>query len=214
MPATSLRSAAPQTLEHPAFSLEGLSEKFRRLTIEDRIRFAHDWTVENTNGTLALSSSFGVQSALLLQFAKSSKLDIPVISVDIADEKYDGQREYRQKLTRTLNLDLHVFPASDDAHKVPAMDDGLRALGIAATISGIRAAQTKTRAQKKFVEWNERNNTVTFHPLLDWPDAKTDFYLSALPEDIRHPAYKPGVKSKGGFLLREGEEKTECGLHL
>ena len=51
------------------------------------------------------------------------------------------------------------------------------------------------------------------YPILDWPDLKANHYLLRLPDGWRHPHYKPGVQSKGGMILPEGTEKTECGLH-
>ena len=139
---------------------------------------------------------------------------MPVVSVDIAGERYDMQRSYRQTLARFMGLNIRTFPATSEADKVAAMDEGLRVNGITATISGVRASQTENRAAKRFVEWNERNGTLSFHPLLDWPDAKAEFHiLEKLPEMFRHPDFAPGARSQGGAILGDSEDKTECGLH-
>lgn len=50
---------------------------------KQRIKATHEWTKNNTNGDLALLSSFGLQSAILLQAAKETGINIPVISIDM-----------------------------------------------------------------------------------------------------------------------------------
>lgn len=204
---------APSMTHH--FNLHSLNERFKGKAIQERLRLIHDWVEEHAQGRLALTSSFGVQSALLLHYVQNSGLDIPVISVDIDDPKYNQQRAYRDTLRQQMGFELLSFPAANDAGKVQAMDHGLRENFITATIAGIRASQTQTRADKNFAEWNSRNNTFTFHPLLDWPDAKTEFYLQKhIPDELRHPAYQPGLRSQGGAILSHDQEKTECGLHI
>lgn len=200
---------------HENFNLQSLRTAFIRRNIHERISLIHDWFKANNDGQLALSSSFGVQSASLLHYVRESGLDIPVVSVDIAQPEYDLQRSYKQTLQRALQFPLLDFPAPDDAGKVAALDKGLRDHNITGLISGIRASQTQARAKKEFVEYNPRNNTLSFHPLLDWSDAKTDYYLDKrIPEHLRHPHHGSGVRSKGGAVLAPNEEKTECGIHL
>ena len=158
------------------FNLEYLNSELNYQTLDDRLHFIQGWFRENMNGNLALMSSFGVQSSLLLYYACKARFQLPVVSVDIAGERYRTQRSYRQTLVRLMGLNILAFPAASEADKVAAMDEGLRVNGITATISGIRASQTENRASKRFVEWNERNETLSFHPLLDWPDAKTNSF--------------------------------------
>lgn len=197
------------------FNLQSLNERFEGLGIQERLRLIHDWFETHAQGRLALTSSFGLQSALLLHYIEQSGLDIPVISVDIDHAKYDQQRDYRNTLQNQMGFKLLSFPANSEGDKVRAMDDGLRDNFITATIAGIRASQTTTRAAKNFVEWNARNQTLSFHPLLDWPDAKTEFFLEKhIPDALRHPAYQSGLRSQGGAILSDDQEKTECGLHI
>lgn len=208
-------AAKPQTTLTSYFNLQQINDDFYSKGIQDRLTLIHDWFTDYAYGNLALSSSFGVQSALLLHYAQESSLNIPVVSVDIAESKYDGQRAYRRHLQEKLGFTLLSFPAASDADKVRAMDTGLHDHFITATISGIRASQTEERAQKNFVEWNARNQTLSFHPLLDWPDSKTEFYLEKhIAPELRHPNYSAGLRSKGGVILGADEAKTECGLHI
>lgn len=208
-----LGAEAPSPL-HTQFNLQTLNEEFSGKTIQERLTLIHNWCEAHLQGRLALTSSFGVQSALLLHYGQQSGLNIPVISVDIDQPKYDLQRRYKACLQERLGFNLQSFPAANDDEKVSAMDQGLKEHFIGATIAGIRASQTQTRAKKNFAEWNARNQTVSFHPLLDWPDSKTEFYLEKhIPEELRHPAYKSGLRSQGGVILSDSEAKTECGLH-
>lgn len=197
------------------FNLEALNQEFRSRTLEERLQFIASWTAEHLDGNVALMSSFGVQSALLLHYAQEAGLDLPVASVDIAEEKYNTQRNYRQKLSAYMGLNVLTFPAGSEADKVSAMDEGLQKNWVTATISGIRASQTENRATKKFVERNARNGTLSFHPLLDWPDAKADYYLKEkIPKELHHPDYEEGSRSQGGAVLSSSDDKTECGLHI
>lgn len=66
----------------------GALEDFAYKTLHNRLRWAH----ENYGDGLVVTSSFGVQSLLLLQAIKEAELDIKVINIDIQDKKYDGQR--------------------------------------------------------------------------------------------------------------------------
>lgn len=199
---------------HENFNLHALNASFYGKNILERLHLIHDWFTAHNQGKIALSSSFGVQSALLLHYAQESGLNIPVISVDINETKYDTQRAYKQTLQNALGFPLIEFQAKSDADKVEAMEQGLRAHFITGTIAGIRASQTQTRANKDFVEYNPRSGRLCFHPLLDWNDSKTNYYIEKrIPEHLRHPDYKPGQRSKGGVILSDDEEKTECGLH-
>lgn len=70
---------------------------------------------ENFGGRLAMSTSFGIQSAVTLHLATQIVPDIKVIWVDtgyLPDETY----EYGTTLAKSLGLNLHVYesPLSPD----------------------------------------------------------------------------------------------------
>lgn len=207
------RNSPPSGL-NSEFNLTSLRQNLAHLCARKRMRHSGEWFHEmEPDKRIVLSSSFGVQSALLLSHLDHLDFEIPVVHVDIADSKYDQQRAYRDFLQKELRFNLHVFEAADDADKVRAMDEGLASLNAGLVFSGIRASQTDVRGRKSIAEINGRNGTIEVFPLLDWSDAKLEHYLAQIPEGLRHPAYKPGAQSKGGVLLANGEEKTECGLH-
>ena len=176
-------------------------------------RLYHAWQYR---GALALTSSFGVQSGLLVdQLHKRGLLpEIPVVTVDIPGSQWDDQRRYRDHLQNHYGFDLHVEHAENEDDKTAALNRGLSRLGVRATLDGIRASQTFNRAQKPFIE-DKPDGRIAIHPLLDWSDRRVDKYIrKRLTEVARHPAWEKGARSKGGVVLAPGFEKTECGLHI
>ncbi len=196
----------PQTLTGN-FNPDVLSGDFQWKTLEQRLHWAH----EKFGDGLVLTSSFGAQSILLLEALKKSGLDIPVVTVDIPDEKYNAQRRYRDHLHTEMGFRLYVAAAKDESDKTAAMDRLLGSMGATASIAGIRFDQTQNRAQRKFIEINPRNEIVAIHPLLDWPQSKAEFYLEKVTPDRRHPEYAEGFVTTGGAAVAE---KEECGLHI
>lgn len=197
---------------HENFNPKGLESEFLYTSAEQRIKLAHDWFRKQSDQQIVLNSSFGVQSLLMLHYVKASGLDIPVVTVDIPDDKYDIQREYRRALERDLGISVIVFKAESDADKVRAMEEGLETIDAGAVFNGLRASQTDTRAGRSFIERNERTGVIEISPLLDWPNAKARHYIEQRPQELWHPAYLSGVQSQGGAVLAQDEEKTECGL--
>ena len=181
---------------------------FQKMKIHDRL----DWTNRAFPGTLAATSSFGIQSILLIKHLDDARIKIPVVSVDIAGAEYDAQRRYRDRLERYYAFDLHVFPAADEGEKIQALQEGLTSLGIAATIDGIRRQQTEIRKNKPFIEL-KKDSRIAVHPFLDWADGRVDLFLLQTDLNLVHPNWQPGVQSKGGRILPRGVVKDECGLH-
>lgn len=181
---------------------------FHQLKTEDRLRFARQHYPH-----LALTSSFGIQSIAMIELLDRAGISIPVVTVDIAGDQYDPQRRYRDRLHNLYAFDLHVFKAADETQKVAALEQGLQSLGITATLDGIRASQTANRATKDFIETKAGGRTA-LHPLLDWPDGRMDWFLVNLDMNKLHPSWQPGAQSKGGLVLLQGAQKTECGLHV
>jgi phosphoadenosine phosphosulfate reductase len=101
--------------------------------------------------------------------------------------------------------------------------------GKSAWITGLRAAQSVTRAGLRVLEYDEQNGLIKINPLAAWTDADLAAYIErhALPV---HPLYGKGFKSIGcapctravgeGEDIRAGRwwwenpEHRECGLHL
>lgn len=192
-------------------NVSNLVDEFSMTRDADRLDFIHKWSKENAFSPV-IASSFGDQSILLLgQARRQNGFEFPIVTVDILDKKYDQQRQYRDYLHKELGLNLFVFQVDSFEDKVPAMDRGLLEHGFNVVVHGVRASQTKNRQSKSMVEFNPRNSTVEFFPLLDWPDAKAEYYVENSPKSLKHPNFGKGKFMQGGA---EVEEKTECGLHI
>lgn len=138
-------------------------------TAEQRVA----WALENLPDTHFLSSSFGIQAAVMLHLLTSQKPDIPVVLTDtgyLFPETY----QFIDSLTERLNLNLKVYrsthsPAWQEAkygklweqegeglkqynylNKVEPMTRALKELNAGTWYSGLRRGQSSTRADKKY----------------------------------------------------------------
>ena len=167
---------------------------------------------------LVMSTSFGIQSAVLLDLVTRTAPGTPVIWIDtgyLPPETY----HYAEELTRRLKLDLHVFqpllsPARMEAlygrlwetdnpdamrqytrlRKVEPMQRALAELGATAWLSGVRSEQTSHRAALQTVEVGL--GVYKIHPLLRWTAEQIETYFRVydLP---RHPLQQHGYCSVG-----------------
>jgi phosphoadenosine phosphosulfate reductase len=194
-------------------------------------------------GRVAAVSSFGSESAVLLDLVAAVDRDIPVIFVNT--QKIFGETlAYRDALAERLGLtDLRVF--RPDPRLLAAKDatslrwsydpDGCcdlrkveplrRALApFEAWISGRKGFQGKTRTALPRFELDE--GRLKINPLADWSKVALDeaFAARELP---RHPLEAQGYPSVGCVpctsQVQPGEDpragrwrgwdKTECGIH-
>ncbi|HTB63047.1 MAG TPA: phosphoadenosine phosphosulfate reductase family protein, partial [Opitutales bacterium] len=103
------------TLPHPEM-LSVESERLERLSAEERVR----WAVEQFGEKLILSTSFGIQSAVMLHLVTQIAPEIPVVFVDtgyLFPETY----KFADDLTKRLNLNLRVFQAEMTAARQEAL---------------------------------------------------------------------------------------------
>ena len=215
--------------------------------LDARLRGAHpraiiEAAVDLFGDKLALVSSFGAESAVLLHMAAQVKRDIPVLFLDTG-MLFGQTLDYRQALTTQLGLtdvrdlrplyqDLAVHDPSQDLwksdtaaccniRKVLPLD---RALGeFDAWITGRKRFHGGDRLRLKVVE--RADGKVKFNPLANWGKADLDAY--AAEHDLpAHPLVEFGYPSVGcwpcttpadGEDVRAGRwagsEKTECGIH-
>ena len=202
-------------------------------TAEERIRWAAG---EHGNG-LILSTSFGIQAAVMLHLATRVVPRIPVVFIDTG---YHFPETYRfaADLSKRLQLNLKVYnplltAARQEAlygrrweqgldglkaynldNKVEPMDRAVRELGATAWLAGLRRVQASTREGLSFVQ--VQNKITKVHPILDWDNRTVHRYLTAhdLPY---HPLWDQGYVSVGDWHssapLQPGqtEEQTRFG---
>jgi phosphoadenosine phosphosulfate reductase len=95
-------------------------------------------------------------------------------------------------------------------------------------ITGIRKEQSADRNIDSCIEWDEKNNIIKYHPLLNWSfDEVNDYVLkNNVPINTLHDkgfvsigcqpctrAIKPGENFRAGRWWWEVQSKKECGLH-
>ena len=194
-------------------------------------------------GRIAIVSSFGAESAVLLHLAATVDRDIPLIFVN-TQKMFGETLAYRDELSERLGFtDLRVFrpdpydrAARDktglrwsydpdgccDIRKVAPLRRALQPFD--AWLSGRKGFQAKTRTALPRFEIDE--GRLKINPLADWSKADLDTYFDAhkLP---RHPLEAEGYPSIGcspcTSKVKPGEDpragrwrgwdKTECGIH-
>ncbi len=218
----------------------------RRLDAE--LRHAHPKAViakalEIFGDELALVSSFGAESAVLLHMASEVSGDIPVLFLDTG-MLFGQTLDYRQQLAAKLgltdvrdlrprfedlatgdpNADLWKTDTDGCCHirKVLPLNQALD--GFSAWITGRKRFHGGERLRLPVVEAAE--GKLKFNPLANWTKADLDAYAAdhGLPE---HPLVAFGYPSLGcwpctspveeGADVRSGRwagsQKTECGIH-
>ena len=96
-------------------------------------------------------------------------------------------------------------------------------------ITGIRSEQSNNRHDMPMIEWDEVNQIIKFHPLLNWTWGQVKQYVSRndVPYNPLHDkgfvsigcapctrAIKPGEDFRAGRWWWEDNSKKECGLHI
>ena len=193
-------------------------------------------------GRVAVVTSFGAESAVLLDLVAAACRSVPLIFVN-TQKMFGETLAYRDSLAESLGFtDLRVY--RPDPYEIAAHDDKSlrwaydpdgccdlrkveplrRALaGFDAWISGRKGFQSGRNGLPRF-ELDE--GRLKINPLADWDKAAIDahFTASKLP---RHPLEAAGYPSIGcqpcTSQVRPGEDpragrwrhwdKTECGIH-
>ncbi len=204
-----------------------------KASAEERVR----WAVEKFGDGLVLTTSFGIQAAVMLHLVTRVAPKIPVIFIDtgyLFPETYRFARDLTQKLG--LNMKKYV-PASTAAeqealygkeweqgveglkrynfiNKVEPMDRAIRELGATAWLAGLRRSQSSTRETVKVVQ--QQNKITKIHPIVDWDNRTVHQYLTKHGLSY-HPLWEEGYVSVGDWhstsKLLDGmkEEDTRFG---
>ena len=142
-----------------------INAELEQLTALERVK----WALEHLEGTHVVSSSFGIQAALMLHLVTQAKPDIPVI---LTDTGYLFPETYRfiDELSQKLTLNLQVFRSQQSPNwqeaqygklwdqgiegiekynklnKVEPMRRALDELEAGTWFSGLRREQSQSRA--------------------------------------------------------------------
>lgn len=178
------------------------------------------WAAEAFGNGLVMSTSFGIQAAVMLHLVTSVVPNIPIIWVDtgyLPTETYI----FAEQLTERLNLNLKVYqspmsPARmealqgrlwekddieslnyyDKIRKVEPMQRALKELKATAWLAGLRADQTHHRKTLNPVV--QHSGRYKVHPILSWNSRDIYQYLTAhdLPY---HPYFDLGYTTVGDW---------------
>ncbi len=168
---------------------------------------------------LAATTSFGLQSSVMLHLVKQYAPKIPVIFIDTGYHFPETYR-YAQRLVDLLGVDLrYAQPTMTSArqealygrlweqgkegleryallNKIEPMNRALKELGADVWISGLRRSQSSTRSTRAFAE--RQKNTIKVYPILDWADAQISAYM-AEHELPPHPLAAMGYATMGDW---------------
>jgi phosphoadenosine phosphosulfate reductase len=217
--------------------------------LDAELRHAHPRTVlEEAVATLgdklALVSSFGAESAVLLHLVSKVKPDMPVLFLDTG-MLFGQTLDYRRQLATLLGLtdvrDLrpayHDLATGDpgaklwqtdtdaccEIRKVIPLDKALA--GFDGWITGRKRFHGGTRLSLPVVE--QADHQLKFNPLANWAKEDLDAYMAEY-ELPAHPLVAQGFPSIGCWPCTKpveegqdvragrwaGSEKTECGIHV
>lgn len=238
-----LRETVPHPLQDNPVAAQ--AEALNKRLSHWRTRDALDEIINHEfAGHVALVSSFGAESVVLLHLAASVQPAVPVVFIDTG-KIFGSTHRYREELVERLEL-TDVRLATPDAAVLARHDEDsalwlrepdmccairkvaplARALSdFDAWISGRKRFQGASRAALPLVEAD--GSRIKFNPLAGWTRQDIDAYrkMHDLPD---HPLVADGFRSIGCMpctsRVAEGEdersgrwrgsEKTECGIHL
>ncbi len=180
------------------------------------------WGYENFDNQFAITTSFGIQSSVLLNMVRQSSLQkkIKIFWIDtgyLPPETY----QYAEKLINELSLEIEVLQselsparmetlygklwetnkASDldkyhELRKITPLEIGLQKNNIQCWASGVRSSQTKIRNKMKFLEIIRQR--LSLRPLLNWTKKEVYYYMQEnnLPA---HPLFLQGYSTVGDW---------------
>ncbi len=199
--------------EQQQVELQKVNQFLQTLTPTQRVI----WGLAYLPGNHVLSSSFGIQGAVMLHLVSQIQNDIPVI---LTDTGYLFPETYRfiDELTERLSLNLKVYRASitsawqeakfgrlweqgidgleqyNRINKVLPMQQALQELEVGTWFAGLRRSQSSTREELPFLAIHGERYKLL--PILDWNNKDVHQYLTEnqLPY---HPLWEQGYVSVG-----------------
>ncbi|NCJ05508.1 phosphoadenylyl-sulfate reductase [Synechococcales cyanobacterium C] len=178
------------------------------------------WAAQHFGGGLVMSTSFGIQSAVMLHLVTQIVPDIPVIWVDTG---YLPPATYRfaEQLIDLLNLNIKVYQSTisparmeaiygrlwqgetvedfnryDAMRKVEPMQRALHELKATAWLAGLRAEQTNHRRQLRTLE--PQGSLFKVLPILNWTAQTVHDYLQTYDLPY-HPLKEKGYVTVGDW---------------
>lgn len=202
-----------------------VNERLEQARAEERVR----WAVEQFGEQLVLSSSFGIQAAVMLHLVNSVVPGIPVVFIDtgyLFPETYRFASELRERLELNVKkYHAEMTAAEQEAlygklweqgmeglekynflNKVEPMNRAIEETGARGWLAGLRRHQTNSRQNLPVVQ--RQNKICKVYPIIDWTDR--DVYLYLKKYDLPyHPLWEQGYISVGDW---HSTSKLESGM--
>ena len=199
--------------EQQVAALADTNAQLEALNAQERVR----WALAHLPGEFILSSSFGIQAALMLHLVSQQRPDIPVVLTDtgyLFPETY----QFIDQLTERLQLNLKVYRAELSAawqearygklweqgvegierynqlNKVEPMARALSELNAKTWFSGLRREQSGSRGNLPVLAI--QRGRFKFLPVIDWSN-KDVFYYFKEHDLPYHPLWEQGYLSVG-----------------
>jgi phosphoadenosine phosphosulfate reductase len=189
------------------------------------------WAVATFGADLTVASS--MQDGVLVDLAVRADPAVEVVFLDTGFH-FPETLETAQRMRARYRLNLVTLrPGPDaavygvdgteaccEARKVAPLERHLA--GRAAWVTGLRRAESPSRAGASSVEWDAARGLVKVNPIVAWSDEDVAGYVVA-HDIIVNPLRDKGFDSIGcepctlpgaGRSGRWGGERLECGLHL
>ena len=215
-------------------------------------RAAVDWAVGEFGKRAALSTSLSYEDQVLTEMiAGSDKGEARIFTLDTGrmfEETYEllDRTEMRygrrieiffpdtlrvQEMVREhgVNLFYNNIELRHLCCRIRKIEPLKRALeGVEVWMTGLRRAQSVTRANMQLAEYDEPDDVLKLNPLLDWSEEEVKAYIHAhqIPYNKLHDrgfpsigcqpctrAVRPGEDIRSGRWWWEDPDKRECGLH-
>ena len=207
-----------KTLESIQLNLEGHNKKLKDMTPKEIIL----WGYKNFDNHFAITTSFGIQSSVILHMVHQHSLQ-KKIKIFWIDTGYLPSETYRyaERLINDLSLEIDVLQSDlsparmeslfgklwetnkpsdlDKYHeirKIKPLENALNKNNIYCWASGVRSEQTDNRNKMKFVDVIRER--ISLRPLLKWKKKDIFYYMKEnnLPS---HPLFLKGYSTVGDW---------------
>ena len=219
-----------QPIKTTKYNLEKFNEELINLSSLEML----EWALQRFENNLAFTTSFGIQSSVLLHLIQSSSLknEVKIFWIDtgyLPKETYLYANTLINKLSLNITiLQSEISPAHMEAmygklweskrvedinkyhqiRKVDPLDNALKKYSINCWGSGVRAQQTTNRGKMKFIELIR--DTLSIRPLLGWSQKDIFYYMKEknLPQ---HPLFMQGYSTVGDWHSSSAESSNTKG---
>jgi phosphoadenosine phosphosulfate reductase len=203
-------------------------------------------------GKAVFTTSFSVEDQIITHFIFSDSLNIEVVTLDtgrLFPETYSTWSKTIERYSKKIIPFFPVTKAIQDFVEqngpnafyesvenrlsccaIRKIEPLKRAIyGKAIWITGIRSAHSADRNSLESLEWDESNNLVKYHPLLNWTNEEVKeftFKHNIIYNPLHDKGFvsigcapctraiQPGEDFRAGRWWWEDANKKECGLHI